>query len=411
MQSISPDDLALELLNQCLRGNTHSPDLLEALLRLALHPDPEQARRASKALFGIVVERLADLFEPVFCDSYAALFSQALAYVLPELDSQELLERYRRIRQTQPCALQPAAVFVLSRVTLGADVAITSAVLDAAKKRFPGARIVFAGPRKNFELFAGDPRLEHLEVAYGREGTLRERLAVWPVLWREMEAPDAIVIDPDSRLTQLGLLPICEESRYFFFESRAYGEYGGESLVELTRRWLRNTFGIEGTPYIAPVEAAPPAMITVSLGVGDNPQKRLSDPFEAELLALLAGTGRSILIDKGGSAEEARRVEHAIAGHSNVRTWQGAFAPFANAIALSSLYVGYDSAGQHVAAACGTPLLTIFAGAASRRMFERWRPDGPGRIEVIRVEQQNTSGVLGQVAERLTHLLSGMAVK
>ena len=35
--------------------------------------------------------------------------------------------------------------------------------------------------------------------------------------------PNSIVIDPDSRLTQLGLLPICREEDYYFFESRSFG--------------------------------------------------------------------------------------------------------------------------------------------------------------------------------------------
>ena len=35
--------------------------------------------------------------------------------------------------------------------------------------------------------------------------------------------------------------------------------------------------------------------------------------------------------------------------------WEGSFAGFAAIIAASRLYVGYDSAGQHVAAACGVP--------------------------------------------------------
>ena len=54
----------------------------------------------------------------------------------------------------------------------------------------------------------------------------------------------------------------------------------------------------------------------------------------------------------------------------------GAFAPFAAQIARSRLYVGYDSAGGHIAAACGVPLISIFAGFASERMFQRWRPKG-----------------------------------
>jgi ADP-heptose:LPS heptosyltransferase len=59
-----------------------------------------------------------------------------------------------------------------------------------------------------------------------------------------------------------------------------------------------------------------------------------------------------------------------------MRTHDGAFAPFAAQIARSRLYVGYDSAGGHVASACGVPSITIFAGFVSERMFQRWRPAG-----------------------------------
>ena len=127
MVSISPDDLALELLNQCLRGNSHSTDLLETLLRLAQSPDPAQARKASRALFGIVVERLGDLFAPSLCDSYAALFADVISYALPDLDASTLLDRYRRVRMPRRFNGRPERVrdvYVLSRITLGADVAV-----------------------------------------------------------------------------------------------------------------------------------------------------------------------------------------------------------------------------------------------------------------------------------------------
>jgi len=54
------------------------------------------------------------------------------------------------------------------------------------------------------------------------------------------------------------------------------------------------------------------------------------------------------------------------------------------------LYVGYDSAGGHVASACGVPQICIFTGAVSERFFHRWKPAG----HVIRGE---TAGVLDQV--------------
>ena len=92
--------------------------------------------------------------------------------------------------------------------------------------------------------------------------------------------------------------------------------------------------------------------MTVSLGVGENDEKLLPEPFERELVKLLQG--RSLLIDRGAGGGETERVERAIQGLS-ADTWQGDYATFAAHIAASKLYIGYDSAGQHVAAACGVP--------------------------------------------------------
>ena len=127
--------------------------------------------------------------------------------------------------------------------------------------------------------------------------------------------------------------------------------------------------------FVAPlIPYEPSADITVSLGVGENTAKRLDDAQESELLRTLAGTGASILVDKGGSAEERERVERSLL--PGMRTHDGAFAPFAAQIAKSKLFVGYDSAGGHVASACGVPLISIAKGFVSERMAARWRPNG-----------------------------------
>jgi hypothetical protein len=82
--------------------------------------------------------------------------------------------------------------------------------------------------------------------------------------------------------------------------------------------------------------------------------------------------------------------------------WEGSFAAFAAIIAASRLYVGYDSAGQHVAAACGVPLVSIFAGFPAPRMFHRWRPTGD-RATVIRVDRPDPFETL----ERLRAAIDG----
>ena len=374
-------ELAQQLLAHCLEG-THWP---ESLVDRLIEDD------ASRALFSIVVERLSDLFEPRLCDVYAELFCEVIGRVLPdELHASHLAQRYARIRQPRVAELggsQVRNVFVLSRVTLGADVAVTSVVLDGAKRAFPDAEIYFTGPQKSWELFAGDSRLQHMPVTYGRNSSVRDRLRVWPELREAVCRRRSIVIDPDSRLTQLGLLPICGEDSYYFFESRAYDAASPDSLVELTARWMAETFGVEGAkPYIAPMPMTttmPEFTTTVSFGVGENQAKRMPDPFEADLLKRLP---KPLLIDKGAGGEEAERVERAVAAcDGDVSVWEGSFAGFAAHIQRSRLFVGYDSAGSHVAAACGVPLVCIFAGYPNDRMFERWRPTGEGPIRVVKV--------------------------
>lgn len=387
MENISAEQIAGELLAHCLESRPWPGQLLETLI----------ASGGDRALFSIVVERLADLFEPRLCRVYAELFSEVIARHIPGLHADHLVARYERIRQPRTLDRDPDSfenVFVLSRVTLGADVAVTSVVLDAAKQRFPNATIWFAGPKKSWELFAGDPRLSHLSIAYGRGGTIADRLSVWPELREAVCLPRSVIIDPDSRLTQLGLLPICQEEDYYFFESRAYGGFDSDTLRALTQRWASETFGVPNArPYISTGLDAMEFATTVSFGVGENESKRVPDPFEEELLRRLP---RPILIDKGAGGEEAERVERAVAkaGGPGIVMWDGSFAGFAAHIQGSRLYVGYDSAGGHVAAACGIPMVSIFGGAVSERMYQRWRPTGHGKIEIVRPEQKSVAEVL-----------------
>jgi len=358
----------------------------------------------SSALFGILAEGLSDLFEPRLVDAYARIFSEVIAAALPQYRADELRARYERVRRLRRIQGNPRTVYVLSRVTLGADVAITSVMLDAARRRFHEARIVLVGSEKSYALFAADPRIAHLPVSYVRRGALRDRLAACP----RLDEPGSIVIDPDSRLTQLGLLPVCPEENYYFFESRSYGGETDDSLGILARRWAAEVFGIAGARAFISAKEAPDiaADVAVSFGVGENPAKGMPHPFEQRLLALLAGRGLRIVVDSGPGGEEEERVRRAAAAcGDSVRIFRGSFAAFASIIAASRLYIGYDSAGQHAAAACGTPLITVFAGAPCPRFTARWRPTGSGPVEIIRVENRDPDGVLARTLEAVDRLL------
>ena len=359
-----------ELLALCISGRDWSADLLDRAI----------AEDDGRALLSEVVEPLADLFDPRLCDVYDRLFRQVIERVCPDLAP--------RLRRGTALTLPAVAkrIYVLSRITLGADVAVTSVLLDVAKRRYPSAKIVFVGPGKNYELFEGDPRVSHREVHYARGGTLRDRLKASEALWFD----DGLVLDPDSRLTQLGLIRVCPDDRYRFFESRSNGGDGNERLPDLAARWADDS---GARPYIAPRPAdGSPFDITVSLGVGENPAKRLADEFERQLLQILAESGASILVDKGGTPAERERVERAVP--PGARTHDGAFALFAAQIARSKLFVGYDSAAGHVASACGVPLISIAKGFVSERMAARWRPLGT-------VIDGNAVNVLDQVRSAL----------
>ena len=327
--------------------------------------------------FRTIVEALSDSFDP----------RQVAAY-------EELMRAWiPQAARTQPeIPKRVDSVCVLSRVTLGSDIKITSIILDAVKRRFPDASIQFVANRKSAELFETDPRINHLEAEYPRSGPVSLRIEFAHDLRCKLKAPNRIVIDPDSRMTQLGLLPVCEPEHYFHFPSRTAGSYSNNAapnLTHLTQNWLQETFGESGHSYIAPALAgiesdAPRAAI--SLGVGGNDSKRLGGDFETELLRSLGARFKALWIDRGAGGEEARRVPAAVeaSGTSDrVRYWEGSFAGFASIISQCDFYAGYDSAGQHAAAAANIPLASYFGGAPSQRFLERWAPAGNGHIRVV----------------------------
>jgi ADP-heptose:LPS heptosyltransferase len=412
LESISPNELALELLNHCLRGPQWPEELAAALVDQALDEDPDDSAKASKALFSIVVERLADLFEPRLCNVYAALFAQVIERSIPELKAADLEARYDRVRCVRRVGFEPKNIFVLSRVTLGADVAVTSVVLDAARRRWPKAKLWFVGPKKSWELFEGSVDVDWVPMPYGRSGRLMDRLSVFGELKTALDAPGALVLDPDSRLTQLGLLPVCDESRHFLFESRSYGGDGVQSLVELARDWALAVTGADAAePWLHPkfeFTLGSQPLTTLSLGVGENPAKRVEDPFEERLVDVLARKAPLVMVDAGApESEEEGRVKRALerssAAGENCGLHEGSFASFAAMIAASRLYVGYDSAGQHVAAALGIPLISVFGGAASERMKARWRPHSTGPVWVLDADSSN----FAELIERVERIVSG----
>ena len=387
-------ELARAALASALAGEPQPSTDLSELVRRAACDSGDHAVEATHTFFRDVVEPLCDLFDPAATNAYARLFAAAAEQLLPGHPALEILERYRRVRSVRRYSGNPKRVCILSRVTLGADVAVTSVVLAAAKQRFPNARICFVGPAKNAELFACDPRIEPLSIPYGRSALLKDRLLAAGSVRSVVDDADTLVIDPDSRLTQLGLLPVCDEGRYLFFESRAYAPESPDPLPVLTARWIEETLGVRAAvPYLAPATRESKADVAVSLGVGENPAKRLGDDLEYQAVRALLAGGRTVVVDRGIGGEEAGRVDRLVErlANKNLFVHDGSFASFSSHILQCRLYFGYDSAGQHVAAAAGVPLVTVFAGYAAERTCQRWKPWGQGPMAVIKIDDANRS--------------------
>jgi ADP-heptose:LPS heptosyltransferase len=334
----------------------------------------------------IVIEGLADSFDPTDAAAYEDLMT---AWLPPR----------PRIAPVIPRVVE--TVYVLSRVTLGSDLKITGAILAAAKKRFPGAQVTLVANHKSAGLFAADAAISHLEADYPRSGPVSQRIEFGHDLRRRLERPNRIVIDPDSRMTQLGLVPLCAPEHYFHFPSRTAN--AAANLTQLTHNWLEQTFGQTGEAFVAPHKvplAADGPAASVSLGVGENDSKRIGGDFETRLLRRLSEKFRTIWIDRGVGGDEATRVTAAAkaSGCSDrIRFWEGSFAGFTSIISQSSFYAGYDSAGQHAAAASGVPLVTFFAGAPSERFRLRWNPWGSGRIQILDMDSVTPGDALEAV--------------
>ena len=414
-------------------GSSGFTECARALAEAAFGADAHLAVVATRALFSEVVEEWADRFEPSLCVSYAALMSEVLyAPGSPVADSlmaigyncpADLLTRYRRTSSVGIELGRDRAmvkkVLVLSRVTLGADVAVTRPVLMSAVRAFPAAEIEFIGPRKNADLIVTGHPFRHREVSYGRTALLVDRLLAWNHL-REvvqgsvegLRSDEYLIVDPDSRLTQLGLLPVASDASYQFFESRSAGAGGDCGLGRLATQWCGRSWGVDVSQAARVAMEGPQGvrqclsdedrrpLAAISFGVGGRAAKRVGDRFEDGLLELLRRRGFRIVLDYGLGDDEARVVDQRIAGfvgtvgqlsidqpgwpsQADLMTWRGSLAQFGAWMAAANVYLGYDSAAGHIAAAYGTPVIEVFAGAPNERFRQRWTPAGEAPVHVL----------------------------
>src|SRR5262249_30671915 len=90
---------------------------------------------------------------------------------------------------------------------------------------------------------------------------------------------------------------------------------------------------------------------------------------------------------------------------SEILVWNGRIGILAALIRESDLYIGYDSSGQHIAAALGVKCIDVFAGFSSQRFVDRWRPDGRAETRVITVDTAQTTDLVQQILADVNEML------
>ncbi len=448
--------------------------LIDRLCALSFHPEPAIARAATQAIFSGVIEPLCDDFSLAGVEAANLTLAHILSFIREQPPGSELDSRLRafgfasaadlrRRHQTicQPHRLSPRRLagikraLILSRVTAGADIAITSVIVNRLRQRLPEAELVLIGPGHLRELFATLPGCRHRSFIYHNDGFLFDKMTSWPPLLKIAQeelaglAPNqALLFDPDTRLTQLGLLPLAPDEGTCYFPSRRFQPVpGGQAnLSALTNQWLNHLLDedIHWRPRLAlgPTDAYAAfrqrlrdrgcrRLVAVNFGVGKNPRKRVGGGFEAELiLALLKLPDTVVLLDTGRSDQRGERLadhlhrarqggwqalwlrEEGLASLDDppgqgLIVFSGPLGALGKMIGAADCFIGYDSCGQHLAAATGTPSVIVFAGAPSERFVRRWAPEASDSLTIPHHDANlGPEAIAGLIANIRRHLLS-----
>ncbi|MBU0674344.1 MAG: hypothetical protein KJ950_06850 [Proteobacteria bacterium] len=433
---------AISFMDATQRESPENLIYVDLLCRLALAENSSISLPAVAALYHRIIEPLSDDFQPASTRTgnmvlarlihqvgrrpRETVFSQLLDHWQLYNES-DLILRWEKVTNQPPIPKlwkkTVTKIFIPSRVTSGADIAITSIMAHRLSASFPNAQVILVGPAHLGIMFHDCPHISASLFEVNRQGNLDERILFWPQLAELIQqqigntpAGTTLLFDPDSRLTQLGLLPLLPTPYTFHFNSRSFGQaLEPYSLSLAVNRWLNLLLNesADHSPQVCPPHSLRTSsallcrtfrdqgcrnLLLINFGVGGNPRKRLGDPFEEELLTRLLNWDKTIiLLDMGTGSEEKIRVEKLLktigikgtptdllSDHHSMPPRQvinhglvgfessiGGLAAMAGQV---DTYIGYDSCGQHLAAAAGIETITVFAGAPNERFIHRWTP-------------------------------------
>jgi hypothetical protein len=351
-------EIGHSFLDHYYQDGLYEQDYIDLICEMAMFfPQIELSNIVSTIFFNVVIEQLCDDYEDFQFKAYNRVMSQVIFFCrnLPagkELDRRlnkfhlhtpdDIAGRAERIRsrdyKIDTLKKKVHQIFVLSRITIGADVAITSVIIQRLALLFPEAQIILLGSPKLAEIFSANPRLRIIRLDYTRRGSILERFDAWHrclQILDEQTKPAgkdaALVIDPDSRILQLGILPVIDDENYLYFDTHDDRPCSKNScMAELANAWLDKVFGPSDfcfprvwlDPYVLKqarqltnllIKNGCRKITTINFGFGGNPRKRLGRDFEKKLISAILKHPKTVaILDRGFGDEELNETQQII---------------------------------------------------------------------------------------------------
>ena len=319
------------------------------------------------------------------------------------------------------CRQKLKKIAVLSRVTIGADIAISSIIVQRLRKTFPQAEICFLGDHSTNLLLmqgAGANRVHLME----KHSTLNitHYFSSWRYLVDFFASENYdIIIDPSSRFTQAGLLPLTPlpATNHLIFEDNVYPDGKILKNGELVNWWLDNILKEKQTiyPHVKVEEEdvslarrmlmqyfqndhVPWVSLVLSGNLLSKSDKYFSLNEELRLATELIKSGRKILLIRAQGMDGVRtdrlaellrekgmslpfldvttafeKVQNACQG----LIIEGTIQLISSFLKNTDLIISYDSMGAHLGSALNVQTIVIYL--SSKGSPDRWIPFAPPR--------------------------------
>lgn len=304
---------------------------------------------------------------------------------------------------------------ILSRPDRVGDVIISSACLAAVKAHHPEAPLYLLVKKAMWPLFEGHPLLAGLLEAFDFE-QLRRPESRWRLVepeklverqLREIDAGAIVQLQPDHSITCAAVevgIPV----RLGYSRPHWGSQAQTQSLPDLRQRGGQHErdfcFDVLGLP---PLEVRRDSQAMPSLGpnlvIPDSLREKLPagrfaavnpgaysenlrwpvEMFGELCVRLQIELGLSIVVI--GTSREDRSVARLLAriGDAICVAGETNLAELGGLLRLAAVHISRDTGTAHLASAVGCPVVTLFGRTAPEYGPERWRPLGPGPVQLV----------------------------